>query len=243
MRFFEPVEIAHWCRKRGFTLDDTGKLLSNDELRLLDTRAFGQQANPAGQEAEVAAACVRGLGDWDECLLWVTTWGVWPSTENWPDYDTLRGAQGERRSLEKAPGHLFVAGESALLMKFVCTTLTNAWDAMLLPISGNHSNDHRVEISHDEWVYVFAKARPSFEPRIVKYRSGEDVQAGDVVLFFGQRGTVEFVVDARTVDLQNDWYMTEYGPGAMIADPIAGHTYVSDPEQDEHLQFVSRADK
>jgi len=37
--------------------------------------------------------------------------------------------------------------------------------------------------------------------------------------------------------------MTEQGRGAMIADPIAGHTYVSDPEENERRQFVSRADK
>jgi hypothetical protein len=69
-------------------------------------------------------------------------------------------------------------------MKFVYTTLTNASDAMLLPISGNRSNDHRVEITHDEWTYVFASAT-AFEPRIVKYRSGEDLQAGEVALLYG----------------------------------------------------------
>src|SRR2546429_5133723 len=57
-------------------------------------------------ESSVARECVRALGRWDECLLWVRTWGVWGSSENWPAYYALRGARGQRRALEKAPGHL-----------------------------------------------------------------------------------------------------------------------------------------
>jgi len=46
-------------------------------------------------------------------LLWVTEWGIWPSSENWHLYYKLRQSYGDTRLLEEAPGHLFLNYETA----------------------------------------------------------------------------------------------------------------------------------
>jgi hypothetical protein len=100
--------------------------------------------------------CVRSLRSWDECLLWVTSWGIWPSSENWPAYYQARGAEGERRSLEVAPGHLFAAVEAELLKGFLRLVLENAWDAHVLPAREGRRNGTYAFACHDEWVEIRA---------------------------------------------------------------------------------------
>jgi hypothetical protein len=37
-------------------------------------------------------------------LLWITEWGIWPSSENWHLYYKLRQTYGDYRLLQEAPG-------------------------------------------------------------------------------------------------------------------------------------------
>jgi len=61
------------------------------------------------------------------------------------------------------------------------------------------------------------------------YRSGDEIKEGDRVLFHGEPGEIEFVVDALTGDPARDWYMLELGPGVMVREPKHfGSAYVSD---------------
>ena len=115
---------------------------------------FYAEGERSGREPAVAAAAVRALGAWDECLAWLTGWGVWASGEDWPRFYAWRGAHGERRSLEAAPGHLFAAGEAAELEGLLTHILENGWDATLLPARGGAPTDRRVVASHDEWIDV-----------------------------------------------------------------------------------------
>ena len=108
----------------------------------------------------MAAACVRAIGRWDECLLWIQTWGVWPSGEDWPAYYALRGDQGERRSLDTAPGHLFETGEHALFSHFVTLVMENAWDADIIVVP----KIMRIHIDHDELVELRSNMAIEFAP-------------------------------------------------------------------------------
>jgi hypothetical protein len=75
----------------------------------------------------------------------------------------------------------------------------------------------------------------------VKYQSGEDIRKGDKVLFHGEPGEIEFVVDKLVGDPAMDWYMKEQGPGFMIVEPkMFGRAFIRDTENAEDLQFVSR---
>ena len=161
MRFFEINEIWQWCVERGIVLEE-GARPADDPL--LDHRgrwlyATGERST---REAAVAADCVRALGTWDECLLWITVVGVWPSGEDWPAFYAWRGARGEKRSVEVAPGYLFEAREDDLLREVLTQVMENAWDAFVLPASGGARAPLRARISHDEWVEVQGRNPVSF---------------------------------------------------------------------------------
>lgn len=97
MRFFEINEIWEWCAERGIALEDNARPTAEPRLSHA-VRSFYANGGRSGREPAVAAAAVRALGPWDECLLWVTQVGVWPSTEDWP---TRRA--GERLGHLRAP--------------------------------------------------------------------------------------------------------------------------------------------
>jgi len=78
----------------------------------------------------------------------------------------------------------------------------------------------------------------------MRYQSGDEIQKGDRVLFHGEPGEIEFVVDKLTGDPVLDWNMKENGPGVMILEPkLFGHVYMRDTENAEDLILVSRRDK
>jgi hypothetical protein len=80
----------------------------------------------------------------------------------------------------------------------------------------------------------------------LRYQSGEEIKQGDHVLFHRNPATIEFVVTEHTGDPSMDWYIEQFGGGAMVREPHdLNPTFVraeSIPEY-EDLEFVSRAQK
>jgi hypothetical protein len=75
------------------------------------------------------------------------------------------------------------------------------------------------------------------------YQSGEEIKKGDRVLFHGEPGEIEFVADVLTGDPAMDWHIVESGGGVMVIEPkFFGRAFLSDPGDDEDLEFVSRTD-
>ena len=77
----------------------------------------------------------------------------------------------------------------------------------------------------------------------LKYQSGEEIRAGDSILYAGNPGTIEFVVTERSGDTAVDWYIDEFGGGIMIHEPKLFGSLFLDITQigdDEDLEFVSR---
>jgi hypothetical protein len=91
------------------------------------------------------------LGPHDSCLLWVTTWGVWPSSENWHLYYRLRQSYSDHRLIHEAPGHYFLGYEKPDLISFLELSILSGWDVHLLPSPRWFSSF----ISHDEYVRVY----------------------------------------------------------------------------------------
>ena len=160
MRFLELVQIEEWCDKHGIRLSN--RLPTPDPLLSHHARSTYSEGKRSGRELSVAASCVKTLGAWEECLLWVTGWGIWASGEDWPKYYAARGARGERRSLQTAPGHLFEAGESTAMTEFITLVLENAWDAFILPAALGGDMRLRICVSHDEWLEVCSTAPIAF---------------------------------------------------------------------------------
>ena len=71
------------------------------------------------------------------------------------------------------------------------------------------------------------------------YSSGEEVRPGDCVLIYGEAGAIKFIADAA--ENPGDWYVKEHGGGIMVLElKVFGRIFISAPETDEHLTFVSR---
>jgi hypothetical protein len=71
------------------------------------------------------------------------------------------------------------------------------------------------------------------------YSSGEEVRPGDRVLIHGEAGAIEFIADAA--ENPGDWYVKEHGGGIMVLElKVFGRIFISAPETDEYLTFVSR---
>ncbi len=155
MRFLGINEIWTWCPEHGFGLspENEPELPASASFRERMHYADGQRS---GREPEVASQCVEAMGRWTECLLWVTLWGVWPSGEDWPTYYAARKERGEHRPLDEAPGHLFRSGEEADLRNFLTLVLENAWDAWVLPATGEAYGEAVAMVSHDEIIDVYA---------------------------------------------------------------------------------------
>ena len=72
---------------------------------------------------------------------------------------------------------------------------------------------------------------------LLRYGSGEEIEAGDFVLYQGEPGQIEFV--AKAGDPETGWYVEQFGGGCMIITSSLGRVFVSEPGED--LEFVSRA--
>jgi hypothetical protein len=73
------------------------------------------------------------------------------------------------------------------------------------------------------------------------YRTGEEIQKGDRVLYDGEPGEIEFVADQLVGDPAMDWFVQEHGGGVMVLVPkVFGSVFVHDPQAEEDLVFVSR---
>ncbi len=85
-------------------------------------------------------------------LLWVTEWGIWPSSENWHLYYRLRQSHGDHRLLDEAPGHLFLEYETEDLASFLQLSMLNGWGGYVL----THANYANALFSHDEYLDFYS---------------------------------------------------------------------------------------
>ncbi|MBB4639617.1 hypothetical protein [Longimicrobium terrae] len=157
MQILDTVYVWDWCRTLGALDEDAvrSRVRPDPSLTHRSQVVFAPNG-PTGYEPAVAASVVDALGTWDECLLWVTAWGIWPSSEDWPRYYAWRGRQGSRLSLEAAPGHLATREDEAEFREVVLQVLENGWDAWLLAARGGKLLPLRIRLSHDGWALMEA---------------------------------------------------------------------------------------
>jgi hypothetical protein len=154
MDFLEDNVIAAWAEHHGLRRG-AGFKVELPELPAHPPKLYAHGAR-SGTEEGAARDLIAALGQWEECLVWITLWGVWASGEDWPGFYAWRGALGERRSLDIAPGHLFEAGEVRLLTELLEFVMKNAWDADVLCSIKGRADQIRAKVSHDEWYQVFS---------------------------------------------------------------------------------------
>ena len=92
-----------------------------------------------------------------QILLWITGWGVWPSSENWDLFNGYRRSLGETRQIAEAPLHAFGVTDVPALATLLSLVLSFGWDAQLT----NTTGAFMFTISHDEWLEVQASRQMS----------------------------------------------------------------------------------
>jgi hypothetical protein len=158
VEFLEDNQICQWAEERGLLRGERFEV----QLPELPSKHRAAYANGrrSGREEAAAEELIAGLGSWDECLVLIKLWGVWSSGEDWPKFYAWRGALGERRSLEAAPGHRFDHGETVLLAGILTLIMENAWDAEVLCSVRGRADKMRATISHDEWFELLGQPEP-----------------------------------------------------------------------------------
>jgi len=141
MRFYTKEECESWFKGYGRDLD-TLKQRENCVTAWCPP-------NPANIDFLWIA---QNLSFREPILLWITEWGIWPSSENWHLYYKLRQSYGDQRLLHEAPGHLFQNFETDDLASFLQVAATNGWGGYILPAS---PYPPKAFFSHDEYIDFF----------------------------------------------------------------------------------------
>jgi hypothetical protein len=139
------------CRIRAadlgvvFTRADRGKadLPSGTSIR------FSVEEAPYAAIA-LARKFASWLGDFTDCELCVTEFGIWPSREDLNLYRRLRLSYGDQQHLADAPGHLFNASEPDDLSTFLAIAIQFGWGGYVVPKPCAVS----MFLSHDGWISV-----------------------------------------------------------------------------------------
>ena len=140
MKFLTKTECEGWLPQKGRELPSrTNSLVHRVDFPTEPYRIYG---------------LARFLGDFflknEAALLWITEWGIWPSSENWPMYYRLRRSFEDNRALEEAPGHFFLQGETDDLVSFIQLSLLNGWEGYVLTETAGN-----LFFSHDEFLELF----------------------------------------------------------------------------------------
>ena len=144
MRFYTKQECEAWLADRERVKPD---LLKDPHMEHVDYPSEPHQV------FYIAHWIATQLTYRRPTLLWITEWGIWPSSENWHLYYKLRQSCGDHRLLHEAPGHLFLEHEAEDLATFLQVAMLNGWGGYVL----TQADYVNAFFSHDEYIDFFAK--------------------------------------------------------------------------------------
>lgn len=107
----------------------------------------------SGKRIALARAVLQHSLPHGPVLIWITEWGVWPSSEHMPLFTRFREAHGESRPLIEAPGHLVHAAAFDDGLSVLAMALLFFWDVYVLPTG----NVPAFFSSHDEYAGLFVQ--------------------------------------------------------------------------------------
>ena len=151
MKFLDQAGCRSWAQNHSVALSKKGWPENSAELGLPVLRVgLLKPAHRSTWFAQYLSVVLPGAA---ESLLWVRSWGIWPSCENWHLYDRLRRSYNSSQRLEHEPGHLFDASERNDLATYLQLGLIFGWDMSLLA----RPDRARLFISHDEYIDICSK--------------------------------------------------------------------------------------
>jgi hypothetical protein len=164
MWYLTKEDSRKWCEGHGFNSGRGGYPVIDDKKHSAVTYFSDKNWS---QLTWFSGFLASYLQPFRECLLWVTEWGVWPSSENLHLFYRLRESYGERRHLHDAPGHSFLGHENADLATYIQVALQFGWGFYLVTSPSYQS----AFVSHDEYVKFYTddsdvaeKARHCLDP-------------------------------------------------------------------------------
>jgi hypothetical protein len=143
MRFYTSTECEEWLKGRKRVKPDVAN--AKPTLRL----KYPSSPHRMYSWAHWMASSITYN---DLCLLWITEWGIWSSSENLHLYYRLRQSYHDMRLIHEAPGHLFLGHEFADLASFLQIAMLNGWGGYVLP-SADYINAF---FSHDEYIDFYS---------------------------------------------------------------------------------------
>jgi len=150
MRFLTEAECQSWVSTRVEHQDERGRP-SRLAAHLHHVRFLLPQT--PGQLTWLCQFISRCLSPRRSCLLWVTDWAIFPSSENWHLYYRLRQSYADHRLIDEAPGHFFLDFEDPDMTSFLLIGILSGWDMHLIPdlAYGGPGTAHGF-VCHDEWI-------------------------------------------------------------------------------------------
>lgn len=149
MFYRTKAECDQWASGRGHRPEELVRLQSADFSGPDAIRIFLGEPYRA-TNFPLARHLVSSLGRFQACLLWITEFGIWPSSENLHLYSRLRGSYGDHRPYWEAPGHEFLDFEVVDLATFIHVVILFGWAGYVLA----GPMQPRMFISHDEWISI-----------------------------------------------------------------------------------------
>lgn len=139
MKFLTKNDSVKWCRENQIYLDER-------ELPSIakNPKDFNIPSD-AGKRIALIASQFEHFRDEDEILIWITDWGVWPSSERLHIFDRLRLSYGEKRLLIEIPAHLVSKNEYEDGLSILTLAVLFLWDCYVLTKDGKF-----LFYSHDE---------------------------------------------------------------------------------------------
>jgi hypothetical protein len=113
----------------------------------------------AGRKTAITRILIGSIDTTAPGLFWITSWGIFPSSENMALFDGYRKSLGESRGIGAAPGHVFGESDLQSLECLFDLTLYFYWDATLF----DGAERIVVRTSHDEYISVHAKHKEHLE--------------------------------------------------------------------------------
>lgn len=163
MHFYTHQQCEEWLVRRTRACPDQDKSMSAERF---------EYPREAYRFFPIASAIARSITYRRPTLLWVTEWGIWPSSENCQLYYKLRRTYGDPQLLQDAPGHLFLEYESEDLSTFLQIAMLSGWGGYILT-DANYVNAF---FSHDEYIDFFTSTRENLSEVRPYFVKSEDIQ-------------------------------------------------------------------
>ena len=153
---------------RVFTIEQAEKELGlllplKEHLNYLATRSGQRSAivpliPDSGKKAATAKLLSNILLLEGACVVFISGWSIWESSEILELFYSYRKAKHEERLLTEAPIHFFTIEEAEELASIIAIVLFFIWDATIF----THNGNALITIDHDEYMSIASRSEGTF---------------------------------------------------------------------------------